>query len=114
MTHTTQDDRTRTNIKEQITKILEKRIMIFDGAMGSMIQRWKLSENDFRGSDARFAHDVFPNDLKGNNDLLSITKPEIITEIHERYLAAGADIISVRFVPIAFSFFFSIFFSFYH
>ena len=70
--------------------------MVFDGAMGSMIQRWKLSEEDFRGSDIRFGRDVVKNDLKGNNDLLSITRPDIITEIHEGYLAAGADIASVR------------------
>ena len=65
-----------------IEKILEKRILILDGAMGTMIQRFSLDENDFRGD--RFKnHDC---DLKGNNDLLSITRPDVISSIHEEYL----------------------------
>ncbi|KNZ34056.1 MAG: 5-methyltetrahydrofolate--homocysteine methyltransferase [Methylibium sp. NZG] len=72
--------------------ILAQRIAILDGAMGTMIQRYKLSEADYRGE--RFkAH---PKDLKGNNDLLQITKPAVISEIHEQYLAAGADIIETN------------------
>ncbi len=71
---------------------IEKRILILDGAMGTMIQKYKLEEADFRGS--RFAD--FPHDLKGNNDLLSVTKPDIISEIHEAYLDAGADIIETN------------------
>lgn len=71
---------------------LRQRIMILDGAMGTMIQRYKLQEADYRGK--RFAD--FPHDLRGNNDLLSITQPEIITEIHSAYLAAGADFIETN------------------
>jgi 5-methyltetrahydrofolate--homocysteine methyltransferase len=75
-----------------LTEILNKRVMILDGAMGTMIQRFTLSENDFRGE--RFKD--HPSDLKGNNDLLSITKPEIIKNIHLEYLAAGSDIIETN------------------
>jgi 5-methyltetrahydrofolate--homocysteine methyltransferase len=76
----------------QIKNILEKRILVLDGAMGTMIQRYKLSEEDFRGD--RFKG--HPSDLKGNNDLLSITQPEIIKNIHREYLEAGADIIETN------------------
>ncbi len=72
--------------------LLNKRIMIIDGAMGTMIQRYKLSEADYRGT--RFAD--YPSDLKGNNDLLSITQPQIIKAIHLEYLEAGADIIETN------------------
>ena len=75
-----------------IEKLLQQRILILDGAMGTMIQRYKLGEADYRG--ARFAD--WPRDLKGNNDLLVITKPEIIKAIHCDYLAAGADIIETN------------------
>ena len=75
-----------------IKQILTERILIIDGAMGSMIQKYKLSEEDFRG--ARFKD--FHRDVKGNNDLLSITKPEVIEEIHRQYLEAGADIIETN------------------
>ncbi len=71
---------------------LKKRILIIDGAMGTMIQRYKLEEDDFRGT--RFAD--FSHLLKGNNDLLSITRPDIIEEIHLQYLKAGADIIETN------------------
>jgi 5-methyltetrahydrofolate--homocysteine methyltransferase len=70
---------------------LEK-ILVLDGAMGTMIQKYNLSEEDYRGE--RFKD--YPTPLKGNNDLLSITKPEVILEIHEKYLAAGADIIETN------------------
>ena len=70
-------------------KLLQQRIAIIDGAMGTMIQRWKLSEADFRGP--RFA--AHGKDLKGNNDLLVLTRPDIISTIHGQYLAAGADLI---------------------
>lgn len=70
----------------------KERILIIDGAMGTMIQRYQLEEADYRGQ--RFAN--YPSDLKGNNDLLSITKPEVISAIHEEYLAAGADIIETN------------------
>jgi len=75
-------------IKEE----LKKRILIIDGAMGTMIQQHKLTEEDFRGE--RFKN--WPKDVKGNNDLLSITQPEIITGIHKEYLLAGADIIETN------------------
>lgn len=72
-----------------IKEALKKRILVLDGAMGTMIQQYNLNEDDFRGS--RFAS--HPTQLKGNNDLLVITRPDIIQEIHEKYLQAGADII---------------------
>jgi 5-methyltetrahydrofolate--homocysteine methyltransferase len=72
--------------------LLAKRIVIIDGAMGTMIQRYKLTEADFRGS--RFAD--HGKDLKGNNDLLQVTRPDVIREIHSQYLAAGADMIETN------------------
>ena len=72
--------------------LLKRKILILDGAMGTMIQRYSLSEKDFRG-DKFINHDC---DLKGNNDLLSITQPEIIKAIHKEYLEAGADIIETN------------------
>ncbi|MDJ1503888.1 methionine synthase [Xanthocytophaga agilis] len=75
-----------------IRDILKQRILILDGAMGTMIQRYHLTEEDYRGE--RFKD--FPHDLKGNNDLLSITQPAIIKEIHTKYLEAGADIIETN------------------
>lgn len=76
------------NIRQE----LEKRILIIDGAMGTMIQRHKLEEADYRGERFKDWH----TDVKGNNDLLSITQPEIIVGIHKQYLAAGADIIETN------------------
>jgi len=73
-------------------EILQSRILILDGAMGTMIQRYGLTEADFRGK--RFTD--FPVLLKGNNDLLSITKPNVIEEIHRAYLEAGADIVETN------------------
>lgn len=75
-----------------IQEELEKRILVLDGAMGTMIQRYKLSDEDFRGE--RFKD--FPHDIKGNNDLLSLTRPDVIREIHQAYLEAGADIIETN------------------
>ena len=75
-----------------LSQCLEKRILILDGAMGTMIQRYQLQEADYRGK--RFAD--HPKALKGNNDLLSLTRPEIVEEIHRAYLAAGADIIETN------------------
>ncbi|MEJ5351118.1 MAG: methionine synthase [Melioribacteraceae bacterium] len=80
------------NNLELLTKILNERIMVLDGAMGTMIQRYKLSEKDFRGD--RFKN--HPADLKGNNDILVLTQPEIIKEIHRSYLEADADIIETN------------------
>ena len=76
----------------QLTSLLEARILLLDGAMGTMIQRHKLEEADFRGE--RFTD--WQRDLKGNNDLLSLTQPEIIRGIHTAYLEAGADIIETN------------------
>ena len=75
--------------KQEFLDILTKKILVLDGATGTMIQRYNLTEDDYRGT--RFANsDVL---LKGNNDMLSLTKPEVIREIHTKYLEAGADII---------------------
>ena len=76
----------------KFTQLLDERILFLDGAMGTMIQRHKLGEADYRGE--RFAD--WPSDLKGNNDLLSLTQPHIIRDIHTRYLEAGADIIETN------------------
>ena len=73
---------------KSLEQLFYERIVILDGAMGSMIQSYPLTEGDFRGE--RFAK--HPQDLKGNNDLLSLTRPDVIEEIHSRYFAAGADI----------------------
>ena len=75
-----------------LATVLQQRIAIIDGAMGTMIQRYKLTEADFRGE--RFAQ--HPKDLKGNNDLLVMTRPDVIREIHSQYLAAGADLIETN------------------
>jgi 5-methyltetrahydrofolate--homocysteine methyltransferase len=75
-----------------LPEILAQRIAILDGAMGTMIQRFKLSEADYRGE--RFKD--FPKDVKGNNELLSLTRPDVIRDIHEGYLAAGADLIETN------------------
>ena len=72
--------------------LLARRIAVLDGAMGTMIQRLKLTEAQYRGE--RFAD--FPKDIKGNNELLSLTRPEVIQDIHEGYLAAGADLIETN------------------
>ncbi|MBP7183894.1 MAG: methionine synthase [Saprospiraceae bacterium] len=79
-------------MEHNLTEIAKNRILVLDGAMGTMIQRYNLSEEDFRGE--QFAS--FHKDLKGNNDLLSITQPHIIEEIHKEYLDAGADIIETN------------------
>lgn len=71
---------------------LKERILIIDGAMGTMIQRYKLEEEDYRGERFKDWH----SDVKGNNDLLSITRPDIIETIHKQYLEAGADIIETN------------------
>ena len=75
-----------------LPQILSQRIAVLDGAMGTMIQRYKLGEADYRGE--RFAD--HPKDLKGNNELLQFTRPDVIREIHEQYLAAGADLIETN------------------
>src|SRR5688572_14401752 len=80
------------NIFDTLHQQLQRRILVLDGAMGTMIQRYKLTEEDFRG--AQFKD--FPRDLKGNSDLLVITRPDVIGAIHREYLAAGADIIETN------------------
>jgi len=77
---------------EKIKNIFKNRIMVIDGAMGTMVQSYKLEESDFRGE--RFKD--HKNDLKGNNELLSITRPDIVAEIHRSYLDAGSDIIETN------------------
>ena len=76
----------------QLPALLTQRILILDGAMGTMIQRFKLSEAQYRGE--RFKD--FHKDVKGNNELLSLTRPDVIRDIHEGYLAAGADLIETN------------------
>lgn len=79
-------------VLQQIKSLLEQRILILDGGMGTLIQSYKLEEKDFRG--ARFAD--HPCDVKGNNDLLSLTQPQIIRDIHRAYFEAGADIVETN------------------
>ncbi len=79
-------------IKKDIQKELESRVLVLDGAMGTMIQKHRLTEADFRGT----VFTDFASDLKGNNDLLVITKPEVIRSIHAQFLEAGADIIETN------------------
>ncbi len=79
-------------MKKDLRHIAQQRILVLDGAMGTMLQRYQLTEEDFRSD--RF-HD-FPKDLTGNNDLLSLTQPQIVKEIHLAYLEAGADIIETN------------------
>ena len=84
----------------QLPQLLSQRILILDGAMGTMIQRFKLGEEQYRGAGGpgaafeRFKD--FPRDIKGNNELLSITRPDVIADIHEAYLAAGADLVETN------------------
>lgn len=76
----------------QITALLRERILVLDGAMGTMLQQYKFTEKDFRGE--RFRD--WPSPLQGNNDLLSLTQPEAIAEVHRKYLEAGADILETN------------------
>ena len=76
----------------RLPELLKQRIVIIDGAMGTMIQRYKLAEADYRGE--RFKD--HPKDIKGNNEMLQLVKPEVLREIHSQYLAAGADIIETN------------------
>jgi 5-methyltetrahydrofolate--homocysteine methyltransferase len=77
---------------QALRDLLAQRILILDGAMGTMVQRYKLEEADYRGEEFK----DWPSDVKGNNDLLCITKPDVIREIHSQYIAAGADIIETN------------------
>ena len=82
----------RPDATEELSALLRERILILDGAMGTMIQRHRLEESHYRGE--RFAD--WPQDLRGNNDLLSLTQPDIIREIHRDYLEAGADLVETN------------------
>ncbi|MCC7256768.1 MAG: methionine synthase [Gammaproteobacteria bacterium] len=79
----------------ELRQLLAQRILILDGAMGTMIQRHRLSESDYRGADA-LGFGAHGRELKGNNDLLCITRPDVVLDIHAQYLAAGADIIETN------------------
>ena len=79
----------------KIKEAIKSRILVLDGAMGTMLQRNNFSEEDFRSE--RFKD--FPHALKGNNDLLSITQPQAVKEVHRLYLQAGADIIETNTFP---------------
>src|SRR5580658_10420357 len=80
------------NRVEALRRLLRERIVILDGAMGTMIQTYKLEEAAYRGE--RFKD--WPRDVKGNNDLLNLTRPQVIQEIHRQYFEAGADIIETN------------------
>jgi 5-methyltetrahydrofolate--homocysteine methyltransferase len=82
----------RPDCTEQLTELLRSRILLLDGAMGTLIQRHSFTEGDYRG--ARFAD--WPQDVRGNNDLLSLTQPDAITGIHRAYLDAGSDIVETN------------------
>ena len=79
-------------IDKILKNLLEHKILILDGAMGTMIQKHSLTENDFRGNEFRNINKL----VKGNNDLLNITQPNLIRDIHKKYLEAGADIIETN------------------
>jgi 5-methyltetrahydrofolate--homocysteine methyltransferase len=80
------------NTDSKLRKLLDERILIIDGAMGTMVQRYKLEEADYRGERFKDWH----TDVKGNNDMLCLTQPHIIKEIHKQYLSAGANIIETN------------------
>ena len=81
-----------TEKRKVLYDVIKDKVLVLDGAMGSLIQSYGLSENDFRGERFKDHH----IDLKGNNDLLSLIRPDIIEEIHNQYLQAGADIIETN------------------
>ncbi|HEX3062136.1 MAG TPA: homocysteine S-methyltransferase family protein, partial [Usitatibacter sp.] len=83
---------TRTTRIAALHDALDQRILVLDGAMGTMVQRYQLTEEQFRGERFRDFH----RDLRGNNDLLTLTHPEVIRAIHSEYLEAGADILETN------------------
>ncbi|XP_062980412.1 methionine synthase [Elgaria multicarinata webbii] len=87
-----QSNAAKKSLKDEIESILQERIMVLDGGMGTMIQQYNLTEEDFRSQEFK----DHPKSLKGNNDLLSITQPDIICKIHKEYLLSGADIIETN------------------
>ena len=86
------DHRARDARLARLAPLLRERILVLDGAMGTMIQAHRLAEADYRGK--RFAD--WPRELKGNNDLLSLTQPAIVRDIHRAYLESGADVIETN------------------
>src|SRR3954467_8395398 len=80
------------DLTDRLRELLAQRILVLDGAMGTMVQRYRLSGADFRG-DRFAAHD---KDLRGDNDVLVLTRPDVIAEIHDQYLAAGSDIVETN------------------
>jgi 5-methyltetrahydrofolate--homocysteine methyltransferase len=82
--------------EERLRALLAQRILLLDGAMGTMIQRYRLREEDFRGLDRMQRFADHPRDVRGNNELLQITRPEVLREIHEAYLEAGADLVETN------------------
>ena len=82
----------RPGVRAELDRRLAARILVLDGAMGTMIQRSGLTETDFRGE--RFRD--HPHDLKGDNDLLALTRPDVVERIHHEYLEAGSDIIETN------------------
>ena len=83
-------------MKKNLHDIIKERILILDGAMGTMIQSYGLTEDDFRGSTFNVQRSTFNVQMKGNNDMLCLTRPDVVTDIHRRYLRAGADIIETN------------------
>ena len=75
-----------------LAQLVRERVLVLDGAMGTMIQQYNLTEEDFRGN---LLKDI-PGQLKGNNDLLCLTRPDVVTDIHRKYLEAGVDIIETN------------------
>src|ERR1043166_9195681 len=80
------------SLRETLDALLARRILVLDGAMGTMIQRHRLTDPDFRGDRFR----THPRELKGDNDLLVLTRPDVVSDIHHQYLQAGADIIETN------------------
>lgn len=86
------DSLTRSAVFDDLEQLMQERIMFIDGAMGTQIQKWKLQESDFRGD----RYQSHPDELKGNNDILVITRPDVVESIHNTFLEAGADIIETN------------------
>ena len=85
---------------QALPELLKQRILILDGAMGTMIQQYKLSEADYRGLPASKRFESHPGDIKGNNELLVLTQPQIISKIHEQYLEFALRVIQVTLKAI--------------
>src|SRR6059036_2719894 len=80
------------DVRKELDDLLAKRILVLDGAMGTMVQRYRLTEADFRGERFR----THEKDLRGNNDVLVLTRPDAVSAIHRQYLEAGSDIIETN------------------